>query len=621
LHAALFIIALGTIVVTAALVASALDLRSVLSFVLCLYVLGWSEVVAATELLSLVHAVGAWGYSIVEIVLLSASAVVWHARGRPRPPALIVDRAAARRHPFLVALALVVAAGFVYSFVVGITTAPNNGDTLTYHLSRAAGWLQQGGLQYLRGVHTFRENEFQINGEIGVLYTFALLGRDAAATLPQLLASGALALAVAGSARRLGFSRPAATFAGLLVPTLSNVVLQSVQPKNDLVVASFVAAAAYFVRSTRRAEIVLAGLSVGLAVGTKLTAWPALPMLLLLALVSLPRRRLAFAAGAAAAGVLAVGAYGYVQNTAETGSPFGVSSDLASYRPSAITVPGTTSVLARMVYRFIDFSGYRIRTVWLEPIEDAGQGTFHALGIPPNPPESEGFPFTFTVNVIADVDRSFFGPLGILLIVPLSLAYLVAWAARRTTSARGVHALALPLYALFVSLTFRFSDEPRYLLVAVALTMPLAAVLYSRRPVAAVVAGLAALTLVFADAYNVTKPSGLGGARSVWSLSRAEEEGLEVPGTGALIAALDRSVPARARIGTVLAPSDFDYPLYGPSLKRTLVPLPASRPIGAANRDELDFVFLGHGRAVPRSAVWRPVFHNRRGTILARSSG
>src|SRR5207245_553884 len=145
--------------------------------------------------------------------------------------------------------------------------------------------------------------------------------------------------------------------------------------------------AAYFMRRTRSTEIVLAGLSLGLAVGTKLTVWPALPMLLLLAVVSLTPRRLALAAATAAAGVLAVGAYGYVQNTAETGSPFGVSSELAIYRPSAITVPGTTSVLARMVYRFIDFSGYRIRTVWLEPIEDAGQEAFHALGIPANPPE------------------------------------------------------------------------------------------------------------------------------------------------------------------------------------------------------------------------------------------
>jgi hypothetical protein len=73
---------------------------------------------------------------------------------------------------------------------------------LTYDLPGAALWLQQHDLAYRDVAHDARGIEFQPNGEIAILYTLAAVRDDTLAALPQLGAVRALAVGVAGLARR-----------------------------------------------------------------------------------------------------------------------------------------------------------------------------------------------------------------------------------------------------------------------------------------------------------------------------------------------------------------------------------------------------------------------------------
>jgi 4-amino-4-deoxy-L-arabinose transferase-like glycosyltransferase len=617
--ASLLLLGLALLAGTAGLGAAALRLPSLVSFALAAYVLACAEVVLVTEVLSPPRWATATGYLVAEAVLLACAAVLWSRRGRPRPrlPRVALG-AAVRSHPVLAALLAVVVAGFCYELFVVLATPPNNGDALSYHLSRAAAWFQEGGLHFIEEAHTERQNEFPPNAEIGFLYTFALLGRDGAAALPQVAAQAAVVLAVAGLARRLGAGRPAALYAGLLTACLTEVALQSVTTKNDLVAASFVAAAAYFLGGRTTAELALAGLAVGLAVGTKLTAFLALPTLALLALVWFPRRRAAVAALAAVCAFPLVAGWIFVQNARETGDPLGNRYEQTIFRPD-VTLAGTASTLARIGFQLVDLSGFRVRTSLLEPVSSAGEAVFDVLHIPPNPPESAGFPFDFTVNVVAHEDHSFFGPLGILLVVPIGVACAVAWARRRATAAHAVLALSLPLYALLLALVFRFSDEGRYLVTPVALTMPLVAVLYRRRVLASAVAVLAALTLFFAHAYNASRPTGLAGTTAIWNMSRAEGMGLFVPGLPELVTAVDQAVPEDARLGTVLAFTDADYPYYGERLRRRLVEVPPEDPLRGADAIGVRWVVLGRGKQVVPAAGWARVARTEVGSLYRRS--
>src|SRR5206468_697755 len=117
------------------------------------------------------------------------------------------------------------------------------------------------------------ENAYPPNAEMAVLYGLAFVHRDTFATLPQLAAQLSFVPSIYGIARKLGFARPASFFPALLALTLSNVALESMTALNDLVVASFVAAAVFFLLPpATRTGLALAGAAVGLALGTKYSA-------------------------------------------------------------------------------------------------------------------------------------------------------------------------------------------------------------------------------------------------------------------------------------------------------------------------------------------------------------
>ncbi len=616
----LLAVAFGVLVAAAALAASALRLTSPLTFLLAVYVFSWTGLVALTELLSLGHGVGTLGYGIGEVVLLVAAAAWWQLVGRPRPPFSVrASGPILSGHPLVLGLAVVVCAVVAYALIVGVSTTPNNPDGMIYHLSRAAAWLQQGGLQYIPGAHTERENELPQNGEIGILYTFSFLKRDTAATLPQLAAFIALIVGVAAAARRLGYAPAAALFAGLLTGSLSEVVLQATTPKNDLVQASFIVASACLLTSRAPAEVALGGLAVGLAVGTKSTAFFALPFIALLLLVAVPRALVVRAALAALVGIMLVGSYAYVQNAVETGSPLGRHREQNQYRAD-VTARGVVSEFERIGYKFVDCPGCRVKTRWLDSVARAARRTFDALGIVPDAPESTRYPFTYTINVVADVDHCFFGPLGILLVLPMAGAFALGWLGRLTSAMKGVHALALPLFVLGLALVFRFTDEGRYLIAPVALTMPLAGSIYGRRLLAPAVAFVACLSLFFAVAYDVNKPTGLNGTTPAWRLGRAEALGLRLPGLASAVEVLDAQILPDAHIGAVLAPYDPDYPLYGPTLERRVVGLPRRGFVAEARRRGLKWIWVGHNAGRPTTPRgWNAMHFRAAGTLLRRA--
>jgi hypothetical protein len=97
--------------------------------------------------------------------------------------------------------------------------------------------------------------------------------------------------------------------------------------------------------------------------------------------------------------------------------------------------------------------------------------------------------------------------------------------------------------------------------------------------VAALVLGAA--TLGLALAYDPSKPAG------VWNESRAHAQTIRWPELRPVVEAVDARVPADARLGVDLAPSDWEYPFWGARLQRRLTWIP-EQPA-----DGLDWVLLG----------------------------
>jgi hypothetical protein len=572
---------------TGGLAAASMRLRSTVEFLLAWWVAVCAEVVATTEVLSLLHAIRPLGYTLAAVGVLVAAATVWWLTGRPRPP--LPARRDLPFDPLVVTLALVALAAFGYELFIVAATPPNNWDSMHYHLSRVAAWRAQGSLGYIP-THNGIENAYPQNSELLVLWTVVFLGRDVLAGLPQLLAGLACAAAVYVIGRELGHSARAAAFSALLFPTLTLVALESVTTQNDLVEASFVAAAVALALGRGRATAALAGIALGLAAGTKLTFLYAIGPVAVIGLLGVPRRRLAGVAAAAVVGLLLVGSYAYVQNLVRTGRVQGRASQLETMPPD-VTATGTISTFLRTSYRLIDVSGFHVPGSVTEHVSGAGKRVFHALHIAANPPQSTTpgtFPFDYAVTTGVSEDSSALGPLGFLLLVPLSLGYLGAWLLGRTDRLRGALAASFPLYVLALALGTRWNFYvDRFLLTPAALTLPLAPGILRTGLLraAALAVGVAALTLALG--YDQSKPTGLSGTTPVWDRSRVDAQTINRNELLPVLTAVQTHVPETARLGIDLGPLDWEYPLWGPRLRRHLVWLPEQSAAG------LDWVVLG----------------------------
>ena len=618
--------AAGVVVGTAFLAAASLRLPAFTGFLLAAYLVAVGEIVLLTEALSLVDAVGAAGYAAGELLLLVVAAVVWQRRGRPLPALPAVSRNSLSEHPVLVFLAGAVVLALGYQAFLVLATPPNNWDSFAYHLARAAEWSQRGAVEYYPS-HSESVNAPQPNASILTLHGFAFADRDTFAALPQLLAELACVVAVYGIAVRLGLSRAASAFAALLVATLPQVALQSVTTQNDLLTGSFLAAALYFALGRVRVEFALAGLAIGLAMGTKATAVLALPLLLLAAILVHDRNEVLFGIVASFAGFALVGGYGYVLNLAHTGRPLGEPYALGPLPQPDPTFSGTASTAARLGYNFLDLSGYPVPSGATRPIERAGEELFRVARIPVNPPEATvleppriASPFSFTVNTRSEETRSYYGPLTVLVLLPLSCACLLTVARRRAPLIFLVPVLAIPMFILGVAYSTRYNEfSGRYLLPGVVLAMPLAALVYRRdRVVAALVAGIGALTLAWVHLANEVKPSGGVRAPAVWSMTRAEAQSITSEGMAPVIESVERHVPQDGRLGFALRYNDWIYPFYGPRLDRHLVRLPRRGTLEEADRLGVDAIVVsGVLRAPPES--WRTLAFRRAGwTLLLR---
>jgi hypothetical protein len=356
----LLALAIAALAATGALGAACLGARNAVELLLSAYAIAWTQVVAVALLLSPLDLVTREGLLAGLASTSAAVALVWHLRGRPRPPSLRPALWIVRgelRSPLVATLAIVVGICSVYILALAFLTPALEWDPLAYHLPRAALWAQQQSVAYVPNASDLRLDGNPPGAEIGILAGMLLTGDDRFAALPQVFALGALVVGIAGIARRLGSTHGQAMMAALVFAGLPLVALQAPTSYNDLVVASFVVAAGFAILGRTRLDLVLLALSVGMALTTKLTALIAFPLLVLLALVGAAPRRWPWLAGAGIAGIL-LGAPWYVLNLAETGDADGGLAEHTEQRQT-LSLLAVMPTIRRYVFSFVDFSGSR----------------------------------------------------------------------------------------------------------------------------------------------------------------------------------------------------------------------------------------------------------------------
>jgi hypothetical protein len=541
-----------------------------------LYVVGAGVVAAAivigcSILLSLVGAYGRGGLLVAEAVVLALSIAAWRLSGAPKPPAawraLLADVPdAVRAHPAVAVLCVFAGLALLLQLIVGLTTAPSNWDSMTYHLSRIAYWLQEGSALHFDG-GSVRQLASPPNAELLQGWTMALSDGDRFVALIQWLALVGCAAGVFSVARSLRFSHSAALLAAAVFVVLPSPIIEATTTQNDIVAAATVIATLALgipgLRDRRIGLLVLAGIAVGVGIGVKGTVGFALPSLILVLVVVAATGRVGWRpvaqiVVAGACGFLLFGAFNHILNLEDTGSLFGGLDEMVN-REQSLHVN-----VVQLGWTFVESPGISL------PFADRFLQSTIAEIVPQW--QQERFAFVVGSNVNEDVVSA--GLIGWLVLWPVVLITLFA---RRSPPDRRALAAAAVLYVL-VFAVFVGSEAPfngRYMNVAAVIGAPLIALAATRAWSRALVVAIAIVGLLPALVVNQFKPLLTDrGQPNIWQLDRTAQMSATRPEQDALIRAVDAQFPADARIGFVGLEDAWDYPFFGPNLDRHITRAP-----------------------------------------------
>jgi hypothetical protein len=230
-----------------------------------LWVVGWVESLSAFDLAG---SRAAWAVFWAATAALAAAGFAAFRRTlRARP----------LRLPPVAGLA-VPGAVLATTLVVALVAAPNNWDSMTYHNARVMEWWEHGSV-----APWDTPNDRQVRmPPLASYFKLALLGltgNDVLFNLVQWAFFGFSILAAGALAARLVPSGRAGSWAALLVATIPMAVLQSTSTQNDIVVAGYLLAGAFFSLRAFAADgapvsdLALGGAAAGLGLATKGTMY------------------------------------------------------------------------------------------------------------------------------------------------------------------------------------------------------------------------------------------------------------------------------------------------------------------------------------------------------------
>lgn len=247
--------------------------------VLCGAVAWGVALTAMTELLSLAGMLSLWpltGAWALLIVVVAVACLVRRRRAAAGPR----DEPSpwTRREVLALSCVVVIAAG---TGLTALLAPPNTWDSMTYHMSRAAHWAQNRSVAHYP-THVTRQICYPPGAEYILTHLLILSGGDRLVNLVQWLAMLGSLVGVSLIAGHLGEGRPGRVFATVIAATIPMGILQASSTQNDYVLAFWIVCSVQFVLdATRaggsRADVLLLGGSVGLAVLTKGTAYLFLP--------------------------------------------------------------------------------------------------------------------------------------------------------------------------------------------------------------------------------------------------------------------------------------------------------------------------------------------------------
>lgn len=241
--------------------------------------------------------------------------------------------------------------------IVAWIAPPNTTDSLLYHMSRVAHWIQQSSLRHYPTAyrHQLWASPF---AEMSILHFQILWGSDQPANMVQWFSLVGSLLGVSAVAKLLGANSRGQLLSTTFALSIPMVLLQASSTQTDLVTAFWLICLVYFVllskrRSLTNLEKTSIALSAGLGMLTKGTFYPlALPILLWFLLPRLRSRgiRRTLQEGIFLGAVILLINLGFlVRNVASFGGPLGPSEAIDNHTELSIAPQVWISNILRQV--------------------------------------------------------------------------------------------------------------------------------------------------------------------------------------------------------------------------------------------------------------------------------
>lgn len=414
----------------------------------------WATLVFVfTEALSLRSALNAlslsicWGVLCIAL-LLSVRSKLWLGLWRRFRPWMRKLQREQKALLFWVVLSLALTA------LIAFVAPPNEGDSMTYHMSRVAHWWANNSVAFYP-TNIQRQLYMSPLAEYIILQFFVLGGgSDRLANLVQWFCFGGCAIVMSLVAQRLGGNRLTQLLVAFLVVTTPVSIHEATSTQNDVVCAFFTALTLYFLFCE---ETVLTGISFGLALLTKSpSGFLILPfMLLVFFREGFGKHSWLKTAGklvAVGCIALALNLPHWARNSQIFENPLGYTVHVKwvesqTYAPGPFAANLMRALATELVTPVQGISRVEERAI---------RGTCKILGIDPDDPRNTFQSMRFSVGVMSNSDMDAANPLQIGLLIAAT-AFLVLSRRRRFPEAL---IFAICIWAGFLLLTWRLCWQP-----------------------------------------------------------------------------------------------------------------------------------------------------------------
>ncbi|MCG6551528.1 MAG: hypothetical protein L7F77_04310 [Candidatus Magnetominusculus sp. LBB02] len=225
----------------------------------------WGLLMAmSTEALSLFKALSFWPITVFWAVAAALSCLYYFVViSKPKPIESNPPPALSRFEIMLLAYTAFI---FLATFVTATVSAPNNWDSMTYHLSRVMHWTQNASLSYYP-TNVERQLFSDPGAEFALLHFIVLSGSDRFAALVQWFSMVGSVVGVSLIAGQLGADRRGQILAAALTASIPMGILQATSTQNDYAAAFWLVCFVYYALILKDSPTPSISAAVGIALG------------------------------------------------------------------------------------------------------------------------------------------------------------------------------------------------------------------------------------------------------------------------------------------------------------------------------------------------------------------